>query len=177
MIERVRQFWRAINAKLTTEDYIYIRSKLNEREQQLFFAMRIYDQRHVLNVAHTALNLSKNYADVNIDLLEKACLLHDVGRTAKDICLMDKVFAVLIHKLAPSLAKKLAQQNNSEHKSFYQQRKHALFIYEYHAEIGAAKLNAIGLKEIANIIKYHHAKPKADNCVELKILQQADSLN
>lgn len=177
MIKRVRQFWRAINAHLTEEDYIYIRSKLNDDEQKLFFAMRIYDQRHVLNVAHTALDLSKNYADVDINLLERACLLHDVGRTAQDICLMDKVFAVLIHKFMPNFAKKLAEQNNDEAKSFWQKRTHALYIYEHHAEIGATKLRAIGLNKIADIIRYHHATPKKSDRVELKILQQADSLN
>lgn len=177
MIERVRQFWRAINAKLTDEDYKYIRSKLSDKEQNLFFAMRIYDQRHVLNVAHTALKLSKQYKYVDINLLERACLLHDVGRTAKDICLMDKVIAVLLHKFLPHLAKGLAQQCNSESKSFWQERKHALFIYEHHAQIGAEKLEVIGLNDIAKIIKYHHDKSHIDDCIELKILQQADSLN
>ena len=177
MIERIRQFWRAINASLDEDDYKYIRSKLTADEQKLFFAMRVYDQRHVLNVVHTALKLSEQYSNVNIDLLEKACLLHDVGRTAKDICLMDKVLAVLLNKFMPSIAKALAKRNGNEHKSLGQKRRHALFIYYNHAQIGAAKLNAIGLTEVANIIKYHHAQARKDDCIELKLLKQADSLN
>ena len=58
MIKRIRQFWRAIKAKLTVEDKVFIDKYLNDEEQKLFFAMRVYDQRHVLNVAYTA---QKNY--------------------------------------------------------------------------------------------------------------------
>ena len=54
MIKRIRQFWRAIKAKLTVEDKVFIDKYINDEEQKLFFAMRVYDQRHVLNVAYTA---------------------------------------------------------------------------------------------------------------------------
>ena len=103
MIKRIRQFWRAIKAKLTVEDKVFIDKYLNDEEQKLFFAMRVYDQRHVLNVAYTAQKIieQKQYENVDYNLLIRACLLHDVGRTAKDICLMDKVTSVLLGKFLP----------------------------------------------------------------------------
>lgn len=40
----------------------------------------------------------------------RACLLHDVGRTAKDICLMDKVTSVLLGKFLPQKSKQWASE-------------------------------------------------------------------
>lgn len=177
-MQRVIQFWRAINAHLSGSDFDFINIYLNKKEQNLFFAMRLYDQRHVLNVAYTARRLTqKDSANINEKLLMKACLLHDVGRTAKDIFLFDKVFAVLLDKYLPKTAHKLAKYNNSRNRSFWKKRRHALFIYYHHAAIGAEKLQKIKLYDIAEIIKYHHAPPKCGDCRELIILRKADSLN
>ena len=112
MIKRIRQFWRAIKAKLTVEDKVFIDKYLNDEEQKLFFAMRVYDQRHVLNVAYTAQKIieQKQYENVDCNLLIRACLLHDVGRTAKDICLMDKVTSVLLGKFLPQKSKQWASE-------------------------------------------------------------------
>lgn len=56
MIKRIRQFWRAIKAKLTVEDKVFI-DKYLMMKNKIIFAMRVYDQRHVLNVAYTAQKL------------------------------------------------------------------------------------------------------------------------
>lgn len=108
MKQRIIQFWRAVNASLNDKDIAFVNRYLNEKEQKLFFAMRIYDQRHALNVSYTACDLMKN-RHVDEKLLLKACLLHDVGRTKRDICLLDKVFAVLLDKYLPKTARKLAK--------------------------------------------------------------------
>ena len=70
------------------------------KNKNYFFAMRVYDQRHVLNVAYTAQKIieQNQYENIDCNLLIRACLLHDIGRTAKDICLMDKVTSVLLGK-------------------------------------------------------------------------------
>ncbi|HJG06866.1 MAG TPA: HD domain-containing protein, partial [Megamonas hypermegale] len=118
MIQRIKQFVRAVKARLNDDDLNFINAYLNAKEQNLFFAMQIYDQRHVLNVAYTAKKLmQRNHSNVNERLLLKACLLHDVGRTANDIFLLDKVFAVLLDKYLPSVAHKLAKYNkdNTNH--------------------------------------------------------------
>lgn len=183
MIKRIRQFWRAIKAKLTVEDKVFIDKYLNDEEQKLFFAMRVYDQRHVLNVAYTAQKIieQKQYENVDYNLLIRACLLHDVGRTAKDICLMDKVISVLLGKFLPQKSKQWANRAEklklNKSKSFWQKRKYALYIYYNHARLGAEKLNELGLNNIAEIIRYHHEKVDCKACSELQILCLADSLN
>ena len=179
MIQRIKQFVRAVKARLNDDDLNFINAYLNAKEQNLFFAMQIYDQRHVLNVAYTAKKLmQRNHSNVNERLLLRACLLHDVGRTANDIFLLDKIFAVLLDKYLPSVAHKLAKYNkdNTNH-CFFSKRRHALFIYYNHADIGALKLKEIGLNDIAKIIKYHHSPQRQDDCQELIILRKADSLN
>lgn len=107
MIRRVKQFWRAIKAKITDEDKLFIGKYLNEEEQKLFFNMQVFDQRHSLNVAYTAGLIIKEQKieDIDEDLLFKACLLHDIARTKQDICLGDKVVNVLISKIAPKKVK------------------------------------------------------------------------
>lgn len=183
MIKRIRQFWRAIKAKLTVEDKVFIDKYLNDEEQKLFFAMRVYDQRHVLNVAYTAKKIieQNQYENIDYNLLIRACLLHDVGRTAKDICLMDKVTSVLLGKFLPQKSKQWANRAEklklNKEKSFWQKRRYALYIYYNHAQLGAEKLNELGLNDIAEIIRYHHEKVDCKACGELQILCLADSLN
>ena len=183
MWQRIIQFWRAINAKIKFEDKVFIQKHLNEQEQDLFFAMRIYDQRHVLNVAYTAQKIIKTEHILDIDktLLIKACLLHDIGRKAQDVCLFDKVINVLLAKFLPQKSKQWSEKaqilQSVFPRSFWQRRRFAMFVYYNHAQLGAKKLETIGLVEIANIIKYHHS-PFNDNMKkELQILCRADSLN
>lgn len=178
MIQRIKQFYRAVTAHINNEDLKFINTYLNKNEQNLFFSMHVYDQRHVLNVAYTAQNLIRfDRGSVNKRLLIKSCLLHDTGRTAKDISLWDKVFAVLLDKYLSKIAHKIAKYNNNPDRSFFDKRRHALFIYYNHAYISGEKLQNIGLCEIAEIVKYHHSPPRAGDCQELIILRKADSLN
>lgn len=111
----------------------------------------------------------------------RACLLHDVGRTAKDICLMDKVTSVLLGKFLPQKSKQWANRAEklklNKEKSFWQKRRYALYIYYNHAQLGAEKLSGLGLNNIAEIIRYHHDKVDCKACSELQILCLADSLN
>lgn len=183
MIKRVRQFWRAIKAKLTVEDKAFINKYLNDEEQKLFLAMRVYDQRHVVNVAYTAQKIieQNQYKNIDYNLLMRVCLLHDVGRTAKDICLLDKVTSVLLGKFLPQKSKQWASMAEklklNKEKSFWQKRRYALYIYYNHARLGADKLDELGLNDIAEIIRYHHDKVDCNACSELQILCLADSLN
>ncbi len=180
MIQRVIQFWRAVNASLNDEDYVFIRQYLNKREQRLFFNMNLFDQRHVLNVAYTAEKLCRQtdiHVAVNRKLLLRACLLHDIARTKDVICLWDKVICVLLAHFFPHSAEKYCMTHRFNNMSFWQKRRYALYIYYHHAQIGAALLSQMGLDEIASIVARHHSPRQIDDSEELNILRQADSLN
>ena len=71
-MKRILQFWRAMTAHLNTADFEFINMYLNDEEKNLFFAMRLYDQRHVLNVAYTARRLAqKDGGSINEKLYDQ----------------------------------------------------------------------------------------------------------
>ena len=172
---RVGQFWRALTAQVTAEELAFVESCLPEGARPLFLAMHKADQRHVLNVAYTALELSEGRQDIDRDFLLRCCLLHDVGRVKGTMDVWGKVWGVLAEKLlSPSLRRRL-ENHRAEH--FWQRPGLALYVYRCHAEIGAEKLMALGLHREAGLIRLHHAPENADDPEELKILRRADALN
>ena len=54
MIKRLKQFYRAITAKITDADKVWLAEKLSPAAQELFYAMHEADQYHAINVAKTA---------------------------------------------------------------------------------------------------------------------------
>lgn len=164
---RILQFIRAVTAKVTVEDAKYISAHLNAEEQKIFFALSLADQSHSLRTAYTIERLIiEDKRGVDREFLIRCALLHDVGRRAGDLTIMGKIFVVLITSLAPKFAKRLELNGNR-----------ALYIYHHHAELGAQKLQRLGLYKEAKIIAKHHASPKPDDPLELKLLRMADNEN
>ena len=147
---------------MTAEDKAFVATHLNDKEQALFYAMAVFDERHALNVARTAQKLAEGLT-LDQELLLRVSLLHDIGRTK--VSLWDKVFAVVMDKLFPTLTKRLARKN------------HALHIYYHHPKIGADKLRSMGLAREAEIIAKHHDLSEAGDLPELAILRRADEQN
>ena len=162
---RIRQFFRAVTARVTVEDGKYISAHLNAEEQKIFFAMSVADQVHSLRTAYTIERLIiEDKRGVDREFLIRCALLHDTGRKAGDLTIPGKVFVVLITTFAPGFAERLELNGN-----------HALYVYHNHAQLGARKLQQIGLFKEAKIIAKHHAKPKPDDPLELKLLRLADN--
>lgn len=180
MIKRLKQFYRAITARITAADKIWLDGKLSPAAQRLFYAMHEADQYHALNVAKTALKLLKDYAiddaakEALKPLLIRCALLHDVGRVRGDLDIWGKVFTVLMVHNFPKMARNIQL---SSARYVWQRPGHALFVYYKHPAIGAAKLRKIGLSAEADIIAKHHAESKWEDSVVLKILRAADELN
>lgn len=167
VFKRIMQFVKAVTARVTVEDGKYISAHLSAEEQKIFFAMSVADQYHSLRTAYTIERLIiEDKRGVDKEFLIRCALLHDVGRRAGDLTIRGKIFAVLITSLAPAFAERLEVNGNQ-----------ALYIYHHHAELGARKLQQIGLFKEAKIIAKHHAKPKLDDPLELKLLRLADNEN
>lgn len=167
ILKRIKQFFRAICAELTTDDKLYISSHLSPEEQKLFFAMDIVDQYHSVKVAYTVERfVNEDNRGIDKELLIRCSLLHDVGRVSGDMSIFDKIFVVLVTAISTSLADKFEVDGN-----------HKFYIYRHHAEIGAKKLQDIGLYREAKIIAKHHSPPTADDPRELKLLRIADDKN
>ena len=84
MLKRIKQFYGACNAEIKPAELKIIFDNLNEAEQKLFFAMAVQDQCHAINVFKTVLKIAKEYNSVDVTLLKKTALLHDVGRKNKE---------------------------------------------------------------------------------------------
>lgn len=179
MIGRVRQFYRALTARLTADDIERVKKLLPAAAQPLFFAMHRADQYHAFRVAHTAKELAaklpdREQAKLNHALLIRACLLHDVGRKKGDLDIAGKVWAVVLTKLLPALSHRLA---DSKRGGALEYITHGLYVYYHHPEIGAARLRAAGLAAEAAIIAGHHLPLAATDSLELRLLKLADELN
>ena len=162
---RLLQFVRAVTARVTVEDGKYIAAHPSAEEQKIFFAMSVADQVHSLRTAYTVERLIiEDKRGVDREFLIRCALLHDTGRKAGDLTIPGKIFVVLITTLAPGFAERLELNGN-----------HALYVYHNHAELGARKLQQIGLFKEAKIIAKHHAPPKPDDPLELKLLRLADN--
>ena len=167
MLKRIIQFFRAINAKLTGDDNRYILTHLSPQEQKLFFAMDIVDQYHSLRVAYTIERIAiEDKKNIDREFLIRCALLHDIGRIKGDMTIWGKVFAVLVTSFSTKFADRLEYKGN-----------HIIYVYRHHAEIGAKKLQQIGLYKEAKIIAKHHSMPSNDDPRELKLLRIADNKN
>ena len=164
---RVLQLFRAVTARVSVDDGKYIAAHLNAEEQKIFFAMSVADQCHSLRTAYTIERLViEDKRGVDREFLIRCALLHDVGRKAGDLTIKGKIFVVLITSFAPKFAERLELNGNR-----------ALYVYHHHAELGAQKLQRIGLFKEAKIIAKHHSPPKANDPIELKLLRLADNEN
>lgn len=170
MIQRIRQFYRAMTARITPADRQWVEERLPADAQKLFYAMHPADQYHALNVAKTAMHLSSEHPSVDSALLLRAALLHDVGRVQGDMDVMGKVLAVLVKHFFSQKARQLAEKQHGW-------LEHIMYVYYHHPEIGASKLETIGMTEEAAIIRWHHASAAGNEPPELVLLRAADELN
>ena len=167
IFRRIKQFFRALTAKVTPDDGKYLAAHLNAEEQRLFFAMSTADQYHSLQTAYTIERLViEDKQGIDREFLIRCALLHDVGRVNGDMGICGKIFTVLVTELFPSFADKLELKGNR-----------LMFVYRHHAEMSGRKLQKIGLFREAKIVAKHHAPPNSDDPYELKLLRLADEAN
>ena len=167
IFKRAKQFFRALTAEISLDDEKYIMAHLSAAEQKLFFALGLVDQFHSLKVAYTIERLIiQGKTGIDREFLIRCALLHDIGKADARLTIRDKIFAVLVSTFAPKLADELEIKGND-----------AIYIYRNHAEIGARKLQRLGLFEEAKLIARHHSPPRDDDSRELKLLKIADDEN
>lgn len=175
MLNRVKQVWSALTARVTPADQAFVAAHLNAREQALFQDMAVPDQRHSLNVAYTALKLAADQPAADKALLAKCALLHDVGKKRGDVSTLDKILTVVVFGLWPRGAEKIAAPGRG---GTVQNIRHAFYIYRHHAARSAALVRQAGsAPPVAAIISRHHEPYAAGEPPELTLLRQADGLH
>ena len=135
--------------------------------------MSVPDQWHALRTAYTAVALAEKTAEkVDLPLLTRCSLLHDVGRRDGEFSVFWKCLAVLFAGLFPSQAKAYGDGACGDgvlHRK--------MLVYYHHAEIGADMLLREGFAKEAEIVREHHKAPTEDDPPELRILRMADEMN
>lgn len=174
MLTRVKQFYFACKAEIKADDVELIKNSLSIEEQKLFFDMSIQDQYHAIKVFKTIVEISKEYEKIDINVLKKLALLHDVGRKNKDLSTFDKIFAVLLYKFYPKFSYKMAKFGRGNK---IDNIRHAMYVYLNHPVIGAGLIKNIGNNSIADIIARHHQDVDVSESIELYILKRADNEN
>lgn len=164
-----------MTASIDSADKLFVSAHLTEIEQKLFWQMNVPDQRHVLNVAYTALRLAEGRTDIDDAILIKCALLHDVGKIKGDVSTFDKIFTVLGHYIAPGWVLRLGRLGRGNK---LDNLRHAFYIYFHHADRSADMVLENGTDaRVADIIRSHHKTPADNDPPELRILQAADELN
>ena len=173
MMKRIRQFFHAVFAKVSREDKAFLEQNLSMEQQALFFNMSVPDQCHALRTAHTAIALAENTAEkLDMPLLTRCALLHDVGRRDGEFGIFWKCFAVLFAALFPSQSQACGDLAPGDDVLNRKMR-----VYYHHAEIGASMLFHEGFTAEAEIVGRHHKAPAEDDPPELRILRMADEMN
>lgn len=175
MLNRLRQVWSALTARISPADRAFVARHLNAREERLFWDMAVPDQRHALNVAYTALSLAVVDPRVDRALLVKCALLHDVGKKRGDVSTLDKILTVLVHRLRPHWVEKIAAPGRGGR---VRNIRHAFYIYRHHPARSAALVRQAGTAPaVADIISRHHEAPARGEPPELTLLREADERN
>ena len=182
---RVRQFFRALAARVSEEDLEQIACVLTPASLALFRSMAIQDQRHCLDVYTTL----RQAGHTNQDLLA-AALLHDVGKAAARLPAWQRAIIVLLEHFAPRLLVHWSEKETQD-QTLSLPKGHALSLpkgwrrpfaaHARHPEVGARWAQEAGCSPLtAALIRRHQDRTSNCQAAEnqlLTLLQTADNLN
>ena len=145
------------------EDKQYVKAYLNEKEQALFFQLKVYEQAHCLDVARQmARDVSiKDCHDEEKKQLIRIGLLHDIGKIKYPLNPIEKSIIVVLDKVTKGKIKNFTQLKMV--KCYYE-----------HAELGYILLKETGNYDefFLEIIKNHHMKNPQD--MRASLLKKCD---
>ncbi|MBE6022899.1 MAG: HD domain-containing protein [Cellulosilyticum sp.] len=158
MLYRVKQFIKAVTATVTGEEENWVKGYLSLAEAQLFFRLKVYEQRHCIDVA-------KILGERTLQDREmiRLGLLHDIGKIKYPLNPIEKSLIVLLDKLTQGRIKK------------YDQLKMVKCYYK-HPQLGCELLKSIGAYNhfFLEGIKGHHQKEIKEE--KIRLLQEVDNL-
>lgn len=151
-------------SEINGDDIRFIESILNIEELNLFNKLSIQEQKHSVKVAYDIQFFCKDNHKIDINLLVRAALLHDIGKIYKELNIIDKSVIVLLNKISKGKIKR-----------FFKNKK--INVYYNHGKIGRELLEKIGCdKKLLYLVENHHNNRICDN-LELRILRSYDEKN
>lgn len=161
---RVKQFYWSMTSRINSEDIKLLESYLEAKEMQLFSKLSVYEQKHSINVTRDVIKICKE-KNIHDELLIKAALLHDVGKTSKRLNPIEKSVIVILDSVSKGKLKKYKSLKKID-------------VYYNHGEKGYTMLKGYNnySERFLYLIKNHH-----NDCIigdkELDILKTCDSKN
>ena len=104
MFYRVQQFIKAITASVSEDEKRWIKGYLTEKEQALFFKLKVYEQKHALCVA----KLLSEWTNESQEMIRLG-LLHDIGKVLYPLNPIQKSIIVILHKVTLGKIKRFNQ--------------------------------------------------------------------
>jgi hypothetical protein len=163
VLYRVRQFLRAVTARIRPAERALVERYLSPSQAALFAQMARGDRRHGLDVFYAL-----RAAGHDDRALLEAALLHDAGKAVVGLTVLHRVAVVLLDLASPPLVGRLAGDGSGWRAPFA--------AHVRHAENGAAIALSAGCSpETVALIRRHHAPTRDDE--RLSALQRADREN
>jgi len=148
--KRVKQFYINATDLMKNEDYDYVKRKLNNEEYKLFNKILKSEQKHSVRIAKEIEFIIDNNLIDDIDIIEsknllvKAALLHDIGKSKQKVNIIEKSIIVILNKLTRGRLKEIKKSKKIQ-------------CYYNHSEYSYNLLKDIIEEDlILSIIKEHH---------------------
>lgn len=178
---RVKQYVNGLNASISAEDWLVIRSILTSDESELFARMPVEMQKHSIDVLSALKRAGHLHSELAV-----AALLHDVGKITADqagvrLSLWLRSILVLWEKIWPGGLAQFASRETAHG------WRYSAYVHLHHPTIGAELAATAGVGPTARwLIAVHQIKDHAkldresvpENGLELlSALQRADDVS
>lgn len=172
IIYRFEQFLFALNAKMTEADKKIAKEYLTIKEKALFEALPEFEQKHSVVVAQKMQHRVHGKHNFDERKVIRLGLLHDIGKAATRLTIVDKGILVALNRLCKPLYNYFATLGEND-KAFWLFRK--FYVYKHHGEIGGQMLKRINEEDeiITYVVAHDTIKFEKDDY--LKLLIEADS--
>lgn len=160
---RLKQFYWNLHSRLDEYDLKFINNILSEDELELFKKLSMSEQKHCVKVAYDVEKTCYK-KDINLNIILKAALLHDIGKIYRRLTIIDKSIMVLLNSITLGKMKYMCKFNK-------------INVYYNHAKIGAKLLEKISCnKYVIFLVKNHDNNDINDNKY-LNIIKYCDNNN
>lgn len=163
-INRIKQFYWAINSKIDEEDIMLIDEMLTKEEKLLFLKLSKGEQKHCIRVARDIIKSCVAYKNIDVYRLTKAALLHDIGKISCKLNVVDKSVIVVLDKITKGRIKEFSKMKKID--IYYNHGNKAYYLLKPY----------ISDKKLLSLISNHHKKNMYED-EEMKLLKICDDRN
>lgn len=168
----LRRIFGGVNKRLSPADLEFVDSYLDDVGKFLFFQMAPIDQRHCVAVGREIIIEAGYQKNLNMIVLIKAALLHDIGKVEGEFNLVSRIAVAVIRRMMPSFREKWGIGFRGRGFKI----RYGLYVDRIHPDRGAYMAQIFGMEEaVVELIRKHHDPPYVGQSDPLTWLQLADN--